>query len=136
MWPLDFKTLVAQPLSKLTNQFSLIFYCFAYKSPLSPSTCNRNQKFTATCSCSQAMGQKFFPSFTLCLIVSLSTTIYRYPLVYSQQLDYNFYAKSCPGLPWIVSKGVQSAVNNDYRMAASLLRLHFHDCIVNVIVLF
>jgi len=77
------------------------------------------------------MGQKLFPCFTLCLIVSLSTTIYRYPLVYSQQLDYNFYAKSCPGLPWIVSKGVQSAVNNDYRMAASLLRLHFHDCIVN-----
>jgi len=34
-------------------------------------------------------------------------------------------------LSMIVSYGVWSAVRNDYRMSASLLRLHFHDCIVN-----
>ncbi|CAN1278394.1 Peroxidase 10 [Linum perenne] len=32
----------------------------------------------------------------------------------------------------IVRYGVWSAVNNESRIAASLLRLHFHDCFVNV----
>ncbi|CAH9148273.1 unnamed protein product, partial [Cuscuta epithymum] len=31
----------------------------------------------------------------------------------------------------IVSSGVWSAIKQDPRMAASLLRLHFHDCFVN-----
>lgn len=128
------------------------------------------------------MGQKLFPCFTLCLIVSLCPLIYapalvtgappyfpgRPPLLPGQplppgqslvpgaptyvpgqplvpgappfvpdqplvpgQLDYNFYARSCPRLANIVSFGVWSAVKNDTRMAASLLRMHFHDCIVN-----
>ncbi|XP_031275624.1 peroxidase 10-like [Pistacia vera] len=49
----------------------------------------------------------------------------------SCQLDYNYYAKTCPGLIPIVRSGVLSAVSNETRMAASLLRLHFHDCFVN-----
>ncbi|XP_044469764.1 peroxidase 10-like [Mangifera indica] len=52
------------------------------------------------------------------------------PLV-SCQLDYNYYGKTCPGLTTIVQSGVLSAVSNETRMAASLLRLHFHDCFVN-----
>ncbi|KAK7400833.1 hypothetical protein VNO78_12140 [Psophocarpus tetragonolobus] len=47
------------------------------------------------------------------------------------QLDINFYDRSCPNLPQIVRYGVWLAIRNDNRMAASLLRLHFHDCIVN-----
>ncbi|RDY06150.1 Peroxidase 10 [Mucuna pruriens] len=46
-------------------------------------------------------------------------------------LDINFYDGSCPNLPMMVRFGVWSALRNDNRMAASLLRLHFHDCIVN-----
>lgn len=49
----------------------------------------------------------------------------------SQQLDDQFYGKSCPDLDNIVSSGVWSAITSDQRMAASLLRLHFHDCFVN-----
>lgn len=49
------------------------------------------------------------------------------------QLDYRFYDKTCPNLTKIVRYGVWSAIANDTRMAASLLRLHFHDCFVNVI---
>ncbi|XP_010550378.1 PREDICTED: peroxidase 10-like [Tarenaya hassleriana] len=47
------------------------------------------------------------------------------------QLDYMYYVRSCPNLARIVRYGVASALSNDTRMAASLLRLHFHDCIVN-----
>lgn len=54
-------------------------------------------------------------------------------LLVSSQLDYRFYDASCPNLTRIVRYGVWMAVSNDTRMAASLLRLHFHDCFVNVI---
>ncbi|XVF59479.1 hypothetical protein PTKIN_Ptkin07bG0279100 [Pterospermum kingtungense] len=47
------------------------------------------------------------------------------------QLDYNFYDTTCPNLVKIVRYGVWSAIANDTRMAASLVRLHFHDCFVN-----
>lgn len=47
------------------------------------------------------------------------------------QLDYKYYDQTCPNLTMIVRNGVWSAISNDTRMAASLLRLHFHDCIVN-----
>ncbi|KAL6222553.1 hypothetical protein ACLB2K_005945 [Fragaria x ananassa] len=53
------------------------------------------------------------------------------PLVSSQQLNYKFYDSSCPNLTKIVQQGVWSAIANDSRIAASLLRLHFHDCFVN-----
>ncbi|KAF5738204.1 peroxidase 10-like [Tripterygium wilfordii] len=49
----------------------------------------------------------------------------------SCQLDYRFYDTTCPSLSNIVRYGVWSAIANDTRMAASLLRLHFHDCFVN-----
>ncbi|XP_024523223.1 peroxidase P7 [Selaginella moellendorffii] len=42
-----------------------------------------------------------------------------------------FYHSTCPQLQDIVQAGVEKAVENETRMAASLLRLHFHDCFVN-----
>lgn len=54
------------------------------------------------------------------------------PFVYGQ-LDYKFYDSTCPNLTKIVRFGVWSAMANDTRIAASLLRLHFYDCISNVI---
>ncbi|KAL3614182.1 Peroxidase 10 [Castilleja foliolosa] len=47
------------------------------------------------------------------------------------QLSYNYYDKLCPNLGMIVRWGVWAALKNDSRMAASLLRLHFHDCFVD-----
>ncbi|GAA0146934.1 peroxidase [Lithospermum erythrorhizon] len=41
-----------------------------------------------------------------------------------------FYDKSCPKAQEIVKSVVAKAVSRDPRMAASLLRLHFHDCFV------
>ncbi|CAJ2646470.1 unnamed protein product [Trifolium pratense] len=41
-----------------------------------------------------------------------------------------FYDKSCPNVEDIVKSVVAKAVAKEPRMAASLLRLHFHDCFV------
>lgn len=46
------------------------------------------------------------------------------------QLYYNFYDTTCPNLTRIVRYNVFSAMAKDSRIAASLLRLHFHDCFV------
>lgn len=50
----------------------------------------------------------------------------------SAQLSTNFYYKSCPKLLNTVRAGIHAAVAKEARMGASLLRLHFHDCFVNV----
>ncbi|XP_038901470.1 peroxidase N [Benincasa hispida] len=47
------------------------------------------------------------------------------------QLTVDFYKTSCPNVLKIVRREVMIAIKNEMRMAASLLRLHFHDCFVN-----
>ncbi|XP_066314392.1 peroxidase 72-like [Miscanthus floridulus] len=46
------------------------------------------------------------------------------------KLDPHFYDESCPHAQHIVASIVGKAHYQDPRMAASLLRLHFHDCFV------
>ncbi|VVA90750.1 unnamed protein product [Arabis nemorensis] len=46
-------------------------------------------------------------------------------------LDFGLYRNTCPEAESIVYSWVETAVLQDPRMAASLLRLHFHDCFVN-----
>ncbi|XVE80782.1 hypothetical protein DITRI_Ditri15bG0008000 [Diplodiscus trichospermus] len=60
---------------------------------------------------------KFFLSLFLLLIN-----------VASAQLSSNFYATTCPRALATIKSAVNSAVSNEARMGASLLRLHFHDC--------
>ncbi|XP_015084499.1 peroxidase N-like [Solanum pennellii] len=52
-------------------------------------------------------------------------------VVVNSQLKTDFYAKTCPNVLKVVRKEVQNAIKSEMRMAASLLRLHFHDCFVN-----
>jgi len=47
------------------------------------------------------------------------------------QLSPTFYDMSCPQISSIVKAEIQKAVKAEKRMAASLVRLHFHDCFVN-----
>ncbi|XP_057979418.1 peroxidase P7 [Malania oleifera] len=49
----------------------------------------------------------------------------------SAQLSGTFYSSSCPNLLTTVRSAVRTAINNERRMGASLLRLFFHDCFVN-----
>ncbi|XP_038709246.1 peroxidase 40 [Tripterygium wilfordii] len=46
-------------------------------------------------------------------------------------LQFNIYQTSCPEAEDIIFSWVEKAVTEEPRMAASLLRLHFHDCFVN-----
>ncbi|KAF4380580.1 hypothetical protein G4B88_008731 [Cannabis sativa] len=46
-------------------------------------------------------------------------------------LSSGFYSKSCPKVFSTVKSAVHSAISNERRIGASLLRLHFHDCFVN-----
>ncbi|CAK9143904.1 unnamed protein product [Ilex paraguariensis] len=48
------------------------------------------------------------------------------------QLSPNFYASTCPNLQLIVRNAMREAINRDLRLGASILRLFFHDCFVNV----
>lgn len=48
------------------------------------------------------------------------------------QLIVGFYSSTCPNAEEIVSSVVQEAVHEDPTMAAALLRLHYHDCFVQV----
>ena len=45
----------------------------------------------------------------------------------------DYYKDKCPLAEDIVRRNVEIAVRKDPRMAASILRLHFHDCFVMVI---
>lgn len=49
------------------------------------------------------------------------------------QLSPTFYATSCPTLELVVRATMTGALLAESRMGASLLRLFFHDCFVQVI---
>nr|XP_016452688.1 PREDICTED: lignin-forming anionic peroxidase-like [Nicotiana tabacum] len=46
------------------------------------------------------------------------------------QLSSTFYARTCPNALNTIRTSVRQAVSRERRMAASLIRLHFHDCFV------
>ncbi|KAL4197434.1 hypothetical protein AMTRI_Chr04g251150 [Amborella trichopoda] len=45
-------------------------------------------------------------------------------------LSFDYYVKSCPQVESIIHNKVAAWINKDYTLAASLIRLHFHDCIL------
>jgi len=53
----------------------------------------------------------------------------RYPPL-APGLSFDFYKKSCPKAESIVKEFLSSAVQQNVRLAAALIRLHFHDCFV------
>ncbi|KAJ8770880.1 hypothetical protein K2173_021795 [Erythroxylum novogranatense] len=47
------------------------------------------------------------------------------------QLNPSYYANTCPNVTAIVRGVVAGAAQNDVRIGAKLIRMHFHDCFVN-----
>lgn len=47
-------------------------------------------------------------------------------------LSLSYYEKSCPNVEAIIHKKVNAWIEKDYTLAASLIRLHFHDCAIRV----
>lgn len=48
------------------------------------------------------------------------------------ELSTGFYSKSCPKAFSAIKSVVNSAISKERRIGASLVRLFFHDCFVNV----
>jgi len=48
------------------------------------------------------------------------------------ELSSHYYDYSCPKALSTIKTVVEAAVQKERRMGASLTRLHFHDCFVNV----
>lgn len=67
-----------------------------------------------------------------CLIglSSLAVVLVALASAASAQLSSTFYDRSCPNALSTIRSGVNSAVRQEPRVGASLLRLHFHDCFV------
>lgn len=71
----------------------------------------------------------WFPITTIFLFVALMLGSS------NSQLSSTFYAITCPNVSSIVRGVVEQARTNDARIGAKLIRVHFHDCFVNVIAL-
>lgn len=56
--------------------------------------------------------------------------------VSSQLLKNDYYSTSCPKAESIVRSTVESHFDSDPTISPGLLRLHFHDCFVQVTILF
>ena len=50
----------------------------------------------------------------------------------SAQLSTGFYSYSCPGVYDAVKSVMEAAIAREQRMGASIVRLFFHDCFVQV----
>lgn len=50
----------------------------------------------------------------------------------AEKLSPDFYDKVCPKALPTIKTVVEQAIGREPRIGASLLRLHFHDCFVNV----
>lgn len=48
------------------------------------------------------------------------------------QLTSDFYSTTCPNVTVIARGLIEQASRSDVRLTAKVMRLHFHDCFVNV----
>ena len=70
-------------------------------------------------------------SLLLFLFLSFSCfTTFHYCFTLALRAD--FYEKSCPNVEKLVFDVVQSAMKYDPTVPAGLLRMHFHDCFIEV----
>lgn len=79
------------------------------------------------------------PSHTvaLCVGVLMVMIVHLQSLEAQQQplvkgLSWKFYESKCPKLESIIRKQMEKVIKKDVGLAASLLRVHFHDCFVQV----
>ena len=47
-------------------------------------------------------------------------------------LSWSFYQKACPKVEKIIRKELKKVFKRDIGLAAAILRIHFHDCFVQV----
>ena len=79
-----------------------------------------------------SMGKIRVSAVAMVVVAALILAVVVVPGAEATPLTHDFYATSCPDVLSIVKAEVKKAVKAELRMAASLTRLHFHDCFVNV----
>ncbi|KAF8378884.1 hypothetical protein HHK36_030233 [Tetracentron sinense] len=67
-------------------------------------------------------------SSSACIIVTMLLSLAYMPC--EAYLSSTFYDKMCPSVLNTIRTSIRTAVSRERRMAASLIRLHFHDCFV------
>jgi len=78
----------------------------------------------------------------LILISLMAVTLNLFPTVEAKKrsrdapivkgLSWNFYQKACPKVENIIRKELKKVFKRDIGLAAAILRIHFHDCFVQV----
>jgi len=74
------------------------------------------------------MASSHIESLVVFVVIGMVTLI----IPVNANLSPHFYDKVCPKALPVIRSVVQRAINREPRIGASLLRLHFHDCFVNV----
>ncbi|XP_015062881.1 peroxidase 40 isoform X2 [Solanum pennellii] len=114
---------------------------FLYLRPQLSVLTSKNTTFSL-CYCRNLMASFYLASLCIMLLIKFSVTFASGNVVSNKlektcidgvtiALSFGLYLNSCPEAEAIIFSWVESAVSQDPRMAASLLRLHFHDCFVN-----
>ena len=73
-------------------------------------------------------------NYGACIFVAVLLILSNMPC--EAQLYSSFYDKTCPKALSTIRKVTRKKVSRERRMAASLIRLHFHDCFVQVFIPF
>ncbi|XXG39261.1 hypothetical protein AAC387_Pa01g0265 [Persea americana] len=71
---------------------------------------------------------RFFGAHFACFVATLLLSVSN--MQCHAHLSPTFYDKTCPRALTTIRTAVRTAISRERRMAASLMRLHFHDCFV------
>lgn len=74
---------------------------------------------------------KFFGAHFACFVATLLLLVSN--MQCHAHLSPTFYDKTCPTALTTIRTAIRTAISRERRMAASLIRLHFHDCFVQVL---
>jgi peroxidase len=66
------------------------------------------------------------------IITSFAVILVLLGTICDAQLSSTFYDSTCPNGLNTIRTAIRTAISKERRMAASLIRLHFHDCFVQV----
>jgi hypothetical protein len=75
-------------------------------------------------------------SLSLAALCCVVVVLGGFPFSSNAQLDPNFYKDTCPNVTSIVKQVLANVSQTDPRMLASFIRLHFHDCFVQVCIIY